>query len=1008
MSYLRILLPVFFLMSALFIAYASAANPTHDPPIITPDPAFTTNDLVCTPQNVQDGDGDNVTNITVWKSNTTAGPVLVMSFDSNTSDGEEFRDYSGTGNNGTLFDTGSGAGWTPNGVLGGAFSADGTGNDEFINVPQSASLNLSTFTIELWINRTGSWGSNAEGIISKVEGTSFYRNYLLEGKSNGKVRAHIGNGSVVEFIESTIALNQNEWYHIAMTFDNSTRNMSLYINGSIDITTILDTHTIAASNVLHIGKLNSSTSGRECDCDIDELRIYNYTLSPEQIQNHFNLKYNVTDSTLTSKNQNWTCEVTPNDGTGDGITKFDSILITTECVEVSDVVTLSADTDQCYEFINDDSILDCSDYSLYGTVDIDAQIRSFDRDNITIRNCFIQNASHGISFLNTNNSFILNTTVFNSTDISSGNVEAIGINITNSENNTIHVNITIVNATTTSGSGCYGFTYTYGIHMKNSFNTTIINSTFDDIYGSYRADIDEQVGCQTGVIKMGTSINVDNSDNVTIYNSTVNTVYGGIETDASEYFNISYNTISNSDNYGIRVVISSHYGTIQWNTMINNTNYHILKSSGTDLDVIHNDIRYGEIGIYLTAGSGSFGNINDNILMHLQSSASSTGAIYQGATDIISFDNNTFFNMSFTHPTSAAIYVRRTMTMSNNNITNATQAYVFPSQADDSKIVNDTITNVTNVSYLVAGARNISFFNSTFNKSAIVFAGVGNIHVFYLLRNNVTDENSTPISSASVTVQDSFNSLINSQLTDSNGLTKWIFVEEYNQTSNANYVDGCVGSDSGITCLTPHNITASKSGYASNTSSVTVNQETDFITVLSLAIIRSFQIILEINNTEALVYIPVTGEGEKSSSLLGTGTYTSPLHYYLASYIGNALTGLVASSGTRIFVSNTGTAHKLGIEQDLTPTKKTFLTFTRGDWRNIDNRMSLIKSGIFFDQIKPTFGFGLGFLYPIKIIIQQPGFDIINNHIIQKGRQGMTIAYNGSVNNFPTIVVEKI
>jgi len=167
---------------------------------------------------------------------------------------------------------------------------------------------------------------------------------------------------------------------------------------------------------------------------------------------------------------------------------------------------------------------------------------------------------------------------------------------------------------------------------------------------------------------------------------------------------------------------------------------------------------------------------------------------------------------------------------------------------------------------------------------------------------------------------------------------------------------------------------------------------------------KNFQLSLEINNTDATVYIP--GVGEVASSSLDGRTYTNQTHNYLASYIGNALTGLVASVGNYLFVSNTTNTHTLKISQNLTPQNKVFLVFTRGDWSDIDNRMGLVEAGEFLFRITPTFGFGLGVLYPMKLLLNYTDIDIRGNLILRKGMHKIIIDYNETTSdNRPVLYI---
>jgi hypothetical protein len=123
--------------------------PTQDPPVLnsTYGTDLPSENLTVYPQNVQDADGDPVTNITNWYVNGTSITVLNMPFDTNSA--SVAKDYSGYDNNGTV----NGSNWTSSGIAGGAYAFDGI--NDHIDSADASSLNLTgAMTIEVWINGT--------------------------------------------------------------------------------------------------------------------------------------------------------------------------------------------------------------------------------------------------------------------------------------------------------------------------------------------------------------------------------------------------------------------------------------------------------------------------------------------------------------------------------------------------------------------------------------------------------------------------------------------------------------------------------------------------------------------------------------------------------------------------------------------------------------------------------------------------------------------------------------
>ncbi|MDQ1280451.1 MAG: trimeric autotransporter adhesin, partial [Thermoproteota archaeon] len=121
---------------------------TFETPIVDSDPPTTgtpslvsssgsnrdDDELICTPVNTQDPDGDNVINIFNWLIGTGSGTSitnLYLPFETHSSTAAS--DYSGYGNNAVI----SGANWTSAGIVGGAYNFDG---NDVIAIADSTSL----------------------------------------------------------------------------------------------------------------------------------------------------------------------------------------------------------------------------------------------------------------------------------------------------------------------------------------------------------------------------------------------------------------------------------------------------------------------------------------------------------------------------------------------------------------------------------------------------------------------------------------------------------------------------------------------------------------------------------------------------------------------------------------------------------------------------------------------------------------------------------------------------
>ncbi|MFH2142770.1 MAG: LamG domain-containing protein, partial [Bacteroidota bacterium] len=293
--------------------------PTHDTPTITPVLPNTTSNLTCNWNNVLDSDSDAVVNITNWYKNNVSTTVLYMPFEGNGNEANNATDYSGYGNNGTVL----GATWNrTGGKVGGAYVFDGINDNIIINyTPKFNTTNA--ITIMSWVKIAkvlpgGDW----DFLIDKRNSYSY-----LQDESSSEIQAYIettGGNKWCTFSDNN-NLNLDTWYHLTMTYDSISGNMKAYKNGILNNTCSHSGTIIITTSPIKIG----SEDGSYFNGSIDEVKIYNYSLSPEQIWADYQAGLagrtsNVIVRNETSLNDNWICSVTPNDGYNDGQTKNSS------------------------------------------------------------------------------------------------------------------------------------------------------------------------------------------------------------------------------------------------------------------------------------------------------------------------------------------------------------------------------------------------------------------------------------------------------------------------------------------------------------------------------------------------------------------------------------------------------------------------------------------------------------------------------------------------------------
>ncbi|MBN2330686.1 MAG: VCBS repeat-containing protein [Candidatus Aenigmarchaeota archaeon] len=177
---------------------------------------------------------------------------------------------------------------------------------------------------------------------------------------------------------------------------------------------------------------------------------------------------------------------------------------------------------------------------------------------------------------------------------------------------------------------------------------------------------------------------------------------------------------------------------------------------------------------------------------------------------------------------------------------------------------------------------------------------------------------------------------------------------------------------------------------------------------LRIVIKNSLYLKLVLNNTDSTVYIP--GVGEQNSSTLPYQFYGSPEHYYLASYLGNALSGLVFSMriprGISVGRNASEGTHYIAVEQYMDDSR-VFLVHTLGNWREIEGRIDMIETGRFLTNILPSFSYGLGNRYSLDLALGYADIDLQGKLMLRKGTHKIVLENNGTSGGKPVVVISR-
>ena len=152
------------------------------------------------------------------------------------------------------------------------------GSDDYVSIADTSPLRFDASTLDFslfaWIKRTT---TGTEYIISKEDADN--DGYRLQFNASNQVLCSEDGTDVT----STSTITDTNWHHIGCTIDRD-GNGQVYIDGSTNGTTVsMGTDAMATTTAIRIGT-RSYTSTSYFDGQIDEVKIFNYALTPAQVK----------------------------------------------------------------------------------------------------------------------------------------------------------------------------------------------------------------------------------------------------------------------------------------------------------------------------------------------------------------------------------------------------------------------------------------------------------------------------------------------------------------------------------------------------------------------------------------------------------------------------------------------------------------------------------------------------------------------------------------------------
>jgi len=161
------------------------------------------------------------------------------------------------------------------------------GSNDFLQMPTLPFDEDTDFTLELWaFFRTDSLTGPGTVIM---QGNTDHSFGFDRGNTSGTVRFGIRFSSTTVFGVTSNSLSTDTWYHLAGTMKNDDE-VKLYVNGILQGTEDVEEATFSETGTVRLGptRVLSGTGTTYWDGAISVLRIYNKTLSHDEVLYNFN------------------------------------------------------------------------------------------------------------------------------------------------------------------------------------------------------------------------------------------------------------------------------------------------------------------------------------------------------------------------------------------------------------------------------------------------------------------------------------------------------------------------------------------------------------------------------------------------------------------------------------------------------------------------------------------------------------------------------------------------
>ena len=188
------------------------------------------------------------------------------------------------------------------GMVSQAFTLDGV--DDFVEIPDASSLHIpGSLSVDAWIRISALSGLGLWNIVSK-ENTSLNGDARAGGVGFGvNYNFHVVNSQLFFaltfdaptsspgcdaggcFVQGSTLLTPGVNYHVAGVYDDTTKSLRVYLNGTLDGQRSFSTTGVPRTNAqpMRIGKRNAQSTNTVFPGSIDEVELFNRALTVGEI-----------------------------------------------------------------------------------------------------------------------------------------------------------------------------------------------------------------------------------------------------------------------------------------------------------------------------------------------------------------------------------------------------------------------------------------------------------------------------------------------------------------------------------------------------------------------------------------------------------------------------------------------------------------------------------------------------------------------------------------------------